>query len=123
MELNDVEIGRLMGMSKSAVQRHRTKTLKELRVKLMAIMPEEVEEMKQPSYKGFAPLSDAVIDAACAGDVDAIDRILRHYDGYINKLCVRKYIDGSGNVQYDVDEYMKRRLQIKLIHSIVVTIE
>ena len=30
--------------------------------------------MKQPSYKGFAPLSDAVIDAACAGDVDAIDR-------------------------------------------------
>ena len=40
MELNDVEIGRLMGMSKSAVQRHRTKTLKELRVKLMAIMPE-----------------------------------------------------------------------------------
>ena len=73
--------------------------------------------MKQPSYKGFAPLSDAVIDAACAGDVDAIDRILRHYDGYINKLCVRKYID------YDVDEYMKRRLQIKLIHSIVVTIE
>ena len=57
--------------------------------------------MKQPSYKGFAPLSDAVIDAACAGDVDAIDRILRHYDGYINKLCVRKYIDGSGNVHYD----------------------
>ena len=79
--------------------------------------------MKQPSYKGFAPLSDAVIHAACAGDVDAIDRILRHYDGYINKLCVRKYIDGSGNVHYDVDEYMKRRLQIKLIHSIVVTIE
>ena len=76
--------------------------------------------MKQPSYKGFAPLSDAVIDAACAGDVDAIDRILRHYDGYINKLCVRKYIDGSGDVHYDVDEYMKRRLQIKLIHSIVV---
>ncbi|HIT32381.1 MAG TPA: helix-turn-helix domain-containing protein [Candidatus Enterenecus stercoripullorum] len=79
--------------------------------------------MKQPSYKGFAPLSDAVIDAAYAGDVDAMDRILRHYDGYINKLCVRKHIDGSGNVHYDVDEYMKRRLQIKLIHSIVVTIE
>ena len=66
---------------------------------------------------------NAVIDAACAGDVDAIDRILRHYDGYINKLCVRKYIDGSGNVHYDVDEYMKRRLQIKLIHSIVVALE
>ena len=64
-------------------------------------------------------MSDAVIDAACAGDVDAIDRILRHYDGYINKLCVRKYIDGSGNVQYDVDEYMKRCLEIRLIQAIV----
>ncbi|MCI6487498.1 MAG: sigma-70 family RNA polymerase sigma factor, partial [Clostridiales bacterium] len=30
----------LMGMSRSAVQRHRTKTLKELRTKLMALMPE-----------------------------------------------------------------------------------
>ena len=29
-----------MGMSRSAVQRHRTKTLKELRTKLMALMPE-----------------------------------------------------------------------------------
>ena len=36
----DGEIGSLVGMSRSAVQRHRTKTLKELRVKLMALMPE-----------------------------------------------------------------------------------
>ena len=40
LELADGEIGSLMGMSRSAVQRHRTKTLKELRVKLMALMPE-----------------------------------------------------------------------------------
>ena len=33
-------IASLTGMSRSAVQRHRTKTLKELRVKLMALMPE-----------------------------------------------------------------------------------
>ena len=38
--LADGEIGTLMGMSRSAVQRHRTKTLKELRTKLMALMPE-----------------------------------------------------------------------------------
>jgi len=31
MELADGEIGALMGMSRSAVQRHRTKTLSELR--------------------------------------------------------------------------------------------
>lgn len=40
LDLTDEEIGRLMGMSRSAVQRHRTSTLKNLRIKLMAFMPE-----------------------------------------------------------------------------------
>ena len=40
LDLTDDEIGRLMGMSRSAVQRHRTNTIKELRVKLVALMPE-----------------------------------------------------------------------------------
>lgn len=32
LDLTDEEIGRLMGMSRSAVQRHRTSTLKDLRI-------------------------------------------------------------------------------------------
>ena len=40
LDMADGEIASLTGMSRSAVQRHRTKTLKELRVKLMALMPE-----------------------------------------------------------------------------------
>ena len=40
LDLADGEIGSLMGMSRSAVQRHRTRTLKQLRMKLMAFMPE-----------------------------------------------------------------------------------
>ena len=40
LDLTDEEIGRLMGMSRSAVLRHRTSTLKDLRIKLMAFMPE-----------------------------------------------------------------------------------
>ena len=39
MELVDGEIGALMGMSRSAVQRHRTKTLSELRKQLKVLMP------------------------------------------------------------------------------------
>ena len=39
LELPDQEIGRLVGMSRSAVQRRRTKSLSELRIKLMALMP------------------------------------------------------------------------------------
>ena len=40
LDMADGEIGSLMGMSRSAVQRHRTRTLKQLRMKLMAFMPE-----------------------------------------------------------------------------------
>lgn len=39
LNLPDQEIGRLVGMSRSAVQRHRTKSLSELRIKLAALMP------------------------------------------------------------------------------------
>ena len=58
--------------------------------------------MKQPSYKGYGPLPDAIIDAACAGDAEAIDRELRHYDGYINKLCIRKVIGSDSRTHYVV---------------------
>ncbi len=40
LELGDGEIGDLMEMSRSAVQRHRAKTLNELRKKLKAHLPE-----------------------------------------------------------------------------------
>ena len=39
LELADGEIGNLVGMSRSAVQRHRTKALQELREALSALMP------------------------------------------------------------------------------------
>ncbi len=40
LDMTDQEIADLMGMSRSAVQRRRAKTLKELRTKLLGIMPE-----------------------------------------------------------------------------------
>ena len=39
LDLADVEIGNLVGMSRSAVQRHRTNALQELREALSALMP------------------------------------------------------------------------------------
>ena len=39
LDMADGEIGRVMGISRSAVQRHRTSTLKQLRTKLLALMP------------------------------------------------------------------------------------
>lgn len=75
--------------------------------------------MKQPIYKGKELLPLSVIDAAREGDAQAVDRVLRYYEGYINKLCTRTLYDSDGQARVRVDEYMKRRLEIKLIHSIV----
>ena len=73
--------------------------------------------MKQARYKEPLPL--AVIEAARASDAGAVEQVLQYYNGYINKLCTRTLYDGSGQPHICIDEYMKRRLQIKLIHSIV----
>lgn len=75
--------------------------------------------MKQPTYKGKELLPLSVIDAAREGDAQAVDSVLRYYEGYINKLCTRTLYDPDGQPRVRVDEYMKRRLEIKLIHSIV----
>ena len=71
-------------------------------------------------YKSIEPLPLSVIEAARAGDVEAVERVLRYYEGYINKLCTRTLYDDYGHPHICVDEFMKRRLEIKLIHSIVV---
>lgn len=75
--------------------------------------------MKKPTYKGKELLPLSVIDAARDGDAQAVDQVLRYYEGYINKLCTRTLCDPDGQPHVRVDEYMKRRLEIKLIHSIV----
>lgn len=73
--------------------------------------------MKQTRYKEPLPL--AVIEAARAGDAGAMEQVLRYYNGYINKLCTRTLYDNYGQPYTGVDEYMKRRLENKLIYAIV----
>ena len=50
-----------------------------------------------------------------------MERVLRYYSGYINKLCTRTLYDETGRPYECLDEYMKRRLEIKLIQAIVTT--
>ena len=42
--------------------------------------------MKRRNYKGREPLPLAVSDASQTGDADAVEQVLRYYEGYINKL-------------------------------------
>ncbi|MCI6991169.1 MAG: helix-turn-helix domain-containing protein [Clostridiales bacterium] len=76
--------------------------------------------MKQPTFNSRVLLPMDVIEAARAGDPLAVERVLRYYEGYINKLCTRTLYDKNGLPYIDVDEYMKHRLQAKLVEAIVV---
>ena len=75
--------------------------------------------MKRRNYKGCELLPLAVSDAAQAGDADAVEQVLRYYEGYINKLCTRTVHDESGCPHAYLDEYMKSRLENKLLRAIL----
>lgn len=55
------------------------------------------------------------IKAASEGDAQAIQSVLKHYEGYIVKLSTRKMYDEFGQTHYCVDETLRRRLETKLI--------
>jgi len=75
--------------------------------------------MKQPTFCGRELLPLSVIEAVRVGDPLAVESVLRYYDGYMNKLCTRTLYDLDGLPHVRVDEYMKDRLQNKLIQTIL----
>ena len=60
-----------------------------------------------------------VIEAAVHGKTDAVNEVIRHYSGYIATLCRRTGRDEKGNYCTYVDEELRRRLETKLIISIL----
>jgi hypothetical protein len=64
-------------------------------------------------------LSFSVIAAAVRGDVDAINKVLAYYDGYISRLSARPLYDDYGYVAMVVDDGLRRRLETKLITKIL----
>lgn len=64
-------------------------------------------------------LSYPIIALAASGDVDAINAVLKHYEGYIAALSTRKLYDEGGNSHLCIDEALRRRLETKLITKIL----
>jgi len=60
-----------------------------------------------------------VIAAAAGGDVDAINSVIKHYEGYIIVLSTRRLYDEYSNPHLCVDEELRRRLETKLIAGIL----
>ena len=60
-----------------------------------------------------------IIKAASEGNIEAINKVLKHYEGYIAALSTRRLYDEYGQTHYCVDETLRRRLETKLITKIL----
>ena len=73
--------------------------------------------MSKQKSSGLLPYP--VIVAATHGDVDAINAVLKHYEGYIAALSTRRLYDENGCPRMCVDEVLRRRLEVKLTAKIL----
>ena len=73
--------------------------------------------MKSKKYREMPEFE--TIQAAIEGDVEAINQILSYFQPFINSECKREYKDEFGRIHYVTDEYMKSRLETKLITKIL----
>lgn len=60
-----------------------------------------------------------IIEAAIRGDAEAINQILSYFEPFIKSKCRRKYRDELDRIHCVTDEYMKRRMETKLITKIL----
>jgi hypothetical protein len=74
---------------------------------------------KQKAHNNGGLLPFHIIETAASGDVDAINKILKHYGGYIAVLSTRRLFDEDGRAYLVVDEEMRRTLETKLITKIL----
>ena len=56
---------------------------------------------------------------AASGDVEAINKVLKHYEGYIIVLSTRRMFDEYGRERFYVDNDIRRTLETRLIVKIL----
>lgn len=61
---------------------------------------------------------DTIVKAK-SGDHTALEKILRHYQGYMLKLSQFELYDASGTVYTCLDEELYQELQLKLVKAIL----
>ena len=60
-----------------------------------------------------------VISAAADGDIQAIEKVLKHYDAYISKASLRPLYDENGNIYIAVDMELKGRIRAAIMEMIL----
>ncbi len=64
-------------------------------------------------------ISYEVMVAAVEGDPVAAEKVLEHFDRYIDQLCTHAFVDEGGYVTYGVDGTRKTQLQGKLLAAMM----
>ena len=109
LDMSDAEIGELLNVVRTRFSGTGNPRLR----KSNSIWREK--QMMNTVRKSENLLPFPVISAAANGDTTAMCAILKHYEGYIAKLCTRTLKDDAGNTYSYVDEEMRNRLQVRLI--------
>ena len=60
-----------------------------------------------------------VIESAVDGDVEAINKVLKHFESYIIALSTVRLYDEYGNPHMAVDNEIRRKLETKLITKVL----
>jgi len=71
----------------------------------------------QNDERGLLPYP--IIIAAKAGEIEAMNVVIQHYNSYISSLSLKSIQDEAGNMYWGVDQDMKNHLQTKLVDSIL----
>ena len=60
-----------------------------------------------------------VIKAAKQGNVEAIGKIIDHYEGYINSVSTGLYIKPNGECEYVIDRQMHDEIVVRIIGALL----
>jgi hypothetical protein len=76
--------------------------------------------MAKSKSSGNKPLLPfPIVEAAARGNVEAINKVLKYYEGYILALSTRRLYDEDGGTHYYADEEIRRTLETNLIVKIL----
>ena len=64
-------------------------------------------------------LNYELINSAIKGDIESVNRLMKIYEPYINKLATKRLFDGNGEEYIGIDVDLHDRLQRKLLKIIV----
>ncbi|MGN0136612.1 helix-turn-helix domain-containing protein [Anaerotignum sp.] len=64
-------------------------------------------------------LDEATILEAIGGDSEALARVVSRYESIIDKYSMRKKIGRSGMVKYEIDQDVKKSLEVSLIVAVL----